>query len=171
MLELDMVWRLVLAAALGATLGLERSLAGKHAGMRTYALVSTGSALFVMMGVMASYDLASFPGINPLQIASNVVLGVGFLGTGLAVFRGEHPVELTTAAGLWVAAGIGMAAGFGFTILAFGAAIIAVLILTLLLSVENNVRAKYYEEFQPNLIVEKKTNRKKAGQKTPAAVE
>lgn len=138
-----MVWRLVLAASLGAVLGLERSLAGKHAGMRTYSLVSTGSAMFVIIGVMASYQLASFIGINPLQIASNVVLGVGFLGTGLAVFRGDHPVELTTAAGLWVAAGIGMAAGFGFGVLALGAAVIAVLILTLLLSVENRVRDRY----------------------------
>src|SRR6266481_638432 len=102
LLQFDLVWRLVLAAALGAALGLERSLAGKHAGMRTYALVSTGSAMFVIIGTLASYQLASFTGINPLQIASNVVLGVGFLGTGLAVFRGDHPVELTTAAGLWV---------------------------------------------------------------------
>jgi putative Mg2+ transporter-C (MgtC) family protein len=170
MLEVYMVWRLVLAAALGAALGLERSLAGKHAGMRTYALVSAGSALFVIIGVLASYGMSAFPGINPLQIASNVVLGVGFLGTGLAVFRGEHPVELTTAAGLWVSAGIGMAAGFGFSILAFGAAVIAVLILTLLLSVENNVRAKYFEESQPNLTIERKTPAKRR-QKAPAAVE
>jgi putative Mg2+ transporter-C (MgtC) family protein len=141
--QLMLVWRLVLAAALGAALGLERSLAGKHAGMRTYALVSTGSAMFVIIGVLASYQLSSFAGINPLQIASNVVLGVGFLGTGLAVFRGDHPVELTTAAGLWVAAGIGMAAGFGFSILAFGVAVIAVLILSMLLAFENDVRSKY----------------------------
>jgi putative Mg2+ transporter-C (MgtC) family protein len=167
LLQSEMVWRLVLAAALGAALGLERSLAGKHAGMRTYALVSTGSAMFVITGVLASYELSSFVGVNPLQIASNVVLGVGFLGTGLAVFRGEHPVELTTAAGLWVAAGIGMAAGFGFSVLAFGAAVIAVLILTLLLSVENNVRAKYFEEFQPNLTAPKRKTR----QKKTAAVE
>ncbi len=151
MIEFIMVWRLVLAAALGAALGLERSLAGKHAGMRTYALVSTGSAMFVIIGVQASYQLSSFAGINPLQIASNVVLGVGFLGTGLAVFRGDHPVELTTAAGLWVAAGIGMAAGFGFSILAFGAAVIAVLILSLLLSVENDVRSKYTDEPSPRV--------------------
>jgi putative Mg2+ transporter-C (MgtC) family protein len=102
-----------------------------------------GSALFVMIGTLASYQLALFTGINPLQIASNVVLGVGFLGTGLAVFRGEHPVELTTAAGLWVAAGLGMATGFGFGLLAFCAAVLAVLILTLLLSFENKMRAKY----------------------------
>ena len=162
-----MVWRLVLAAALGAVLGLERSLAGKHAGMRTYALVSTGSAMFVITGVMASYQLQMFAGVNPLQIASNVVLGVGFLGTGLAVFRGDHPVELTTAAGLWVAAGIGMAAGFGFSLLAFGAAIIAVLILTLLLSVENNVRRKYIPESEATV---KKISVKRR-QRSPAAVE
>ncbi|HEV8666741.1 MAG TPA: MgtC/SapB family protein [Candidatus Paceibacterota bacterium] len=167
MLEFEMVWRLVLAAALGAVLGLERSLAGKHAGMRTYALVSTGSAMFVITGVMASYQLQMFAGVNPLQIASNVVLGVGFLGTGLAVFRGDHPVELTTAAGLWVAAGIGMAAGFGFSLLAFGAAIIAVLILTLLLSVENNVRRKYIPESEATV---KKISVKRR-QRSPAAVE
>jgi len=141
--QVAVLWRVVLAAALGAALGLERSLAGKHAGMRTYALVSSGSAVFVILSTLASFKLSEFSGINPLQVASNVVLGVGFLGTGLAVFRGEHPVELTTAAGLWVSAGIGMAAGFGFPILAFGAAVIAVLILSLLLNVENDVRNSY----------------------------
>jgi putative Mg2+ transporter-C (MgtC) family protein len=170
-LQLMLVWRLVLAGALGAGLGLERSLAGKHAGMRTYALVSTGSAMFVIIGVLASYDLSSFAGINPLQIASNVVLGVGFLGTGLAVFRGDHPVELTTAAGLWVAAGIGMAAGFGFSLLAFGAAVIAVLILTLLLSVENNVRDKYTPEFVVQIKAPRKMSAAARRQKTPTAVE
>ena len=142
-LQIALAWRLLLAAILGALLGIERSIAGKHAGMRTYALVSMGSALFVMVSILASYQLSVFTGINPLQIASNVVLGVGFLGTGLAGFRGEHPVELTTAAGLWVAAGLGMAAGFGFGLLALLAAVLAMLILTLLLKFENRIRDKY----------------------------
>lgn len=142
-LQLALAWRLLVAAFLGAALGLERSLAGKHAGMRTYALVSMGSALFVMVGVLASYQLSVFSGINPLQIASNVVLGVGFLGTGLAVFRGEHPVELTTAAGLWVSAGLGMAAGFGFGFLALAATVLAMLILKIVLKFENSMRDKY----------------------------
>jgi len=167
-LQLLLVWRLVLAGALGAALGLERSLAGKHAGMRTYALVSTGSAMFVIIGVLASYQLSAFTGVNPLQIASNVVLGVGFLGTGLAVFRGDHPVELTTAAGLWVAAGIGMAAGFGFSILALGSAVIAVLILTLLLSVENNVRTKYTPELVAPLKISRAKRAKTRQKKLPA---
>jgi len=111
--------------------------------MRTYALVSMGSALFVMISILASYQLSVFTGINPLQVASNVVLGVGFLGTGLAMFKGEHPVELTTAAGLWVAAGLGMAAGFGFGFLALSGAVLSVLILSLLLKFENKMRDKY----------------------------
>jgi putative Mg2+ transporter-C (MgtC) family protein len=142
-MQAALMWRLLVAALLGALLGLERSLAGKHAGMRTYALVSMGSALFVMVGVLASYQLSDFAGINPLQVAANVVLGVGFLGTGLAMFHGEHPVELTTAAGLWVAAGIGMTTGFGFELLALVAAVLALLILTLLNPLEGVMRAKY----------------------------
>lgn len=145
-MQIALVWRLLVAAILGALLGLERSLAGKHAGMRTYALVSMGSALFVIAGVLASYQLSSFAGINPLQVAANVVLGVGFLGTGLAMFHGEHPVELTTAAGLWVAAGIGMTTGFGFELLALGGAVLALLILTLLNPFEAIMRRKYGTE-------------------------
>src|SRR6185437_10948996 len=100
--EATMSWRLIVAAILGTLLGLERSLRGKHAGMRTYALVALGSCLFVVAGTLASFELGMFSGINPLVIAANVVVGIGFIGAGLAVFRGEHPVELTTATGLWV---------------------------------------------------------------------
>jgi putative Mg2+ transporter-C (MgtC) family protein len=132
---------LVIAAVLGACLGLERTLAGKHAGMRTYALVSLGSAVFALIGTLASYQLSAFGGINPLQIAGSVVIGIGFIGAGLAAGgstggRGE----LTTASGIWVAAGIGMACGFGLYALAVLTALIAMVILSLLLHVENAVR-------------------------------
>ena len=98
MLETVLIVRLVAAALLGGLLGLERSIAGKHAGMRTYAMVSLGSALFVGVGTIASFQLSMFSGVNPLQIASNVVVAIGFLGVGLTVFRGEHPVELPPSA-------------------------------------------------------------------------
>ena len=143
-LEVSFVWRLLFAALLGALVGLERSIAGKHAGMRTYALVSLGSCLFVVLGTLASLEMATlFSGINPLQIASSVVLGVGFIGSGLAVLRGEHPVELTTASGLWVAAGVGMACGFGAYILATASTILALVIFSFLLRVENNIRRRF----------------------------
>ena len=139
----DVIVGLFMSVVLGALLGVERSIAGKHAGMRTYALVSLGSSLFVIMGTMASYQLSYFTGVNPLQIAGSVVIGIGFIGSGLAVFRGEHPVELTTASGIWVVAGIGMACGFGFYSLATAATILGILVFSVLLRIENSLRKKY----------------------------
>ncbi|MDB5224654.1 MAG: MgtC/SapB transporter [Candidatus Adlerbacteria bacterium] len=141
--QADAAVRLLVAAVLGALLGLDRSVAGKHAGMRTYAFVSAGSALFTVLGILASFQMSIFAGINPLQIAGSVVIGIGFIGSGLAVFRGDHPVELTTASGLWLAAGVGMACGFGFYILGLAAAIVGILIFSVLLRLENSIRRRY----------------------------
>jgi putative Mg2+ transporter-C (MgtC) family protein len=142
--EVTMAGSLLIAALLGSLLGIERAVAGKHAGMRTYALVSLGSCLFVLMGTIASEAfLPMFGGVNPLQLAGSVIIGIGFIGSGLVAIRGDNHVELTTAAGIWVVAAIGMACGFGLYILATVATVIAAAILTLFLRVENNVRRKY----------------------------
>ncbi len=141
--ETSMAVGLVIAALLGAVLGIERSLAGKHAGMRTYALVSLGSCLFVIVGTLSSIQLSFFSGINPLQIAGSIVIGIGFIGSGLAAFRGEHPAELTTATGIWVAAGVGMACGFGFYFLATIATIISITIFSLFFRFENALRTRW----------------------------
>lgn len=146
-LENEFIVRLVVAAALGALLGLERSLAGKHAGMRTYALVSLGSALFTVAGVLASYQFAVFPSINPLQLAGFVIVGIGFIGSGLAVFRGDHPVELTTASGIWVVAGVGIAAGLGFAAMAVAATVLGILIFSVLARVEHRIRDRFGEKY------------------------
>lgn len=138
-----MEWSLIAAALLGALLGLERSLAGKHAGMRTYALVSLGSCLFVIIGTLSSLQLSFFEGVNPLQIAGSIVIGIGFIGAGLAAVRGEGHAELTTASGIWVAAGIGMACGFGLYALAASATILGLIIFSLFLKAENALRARF----------------------------
>ncbi len=134
--------RLVVAAILGMAMGLERSVAGKHAGMRTYAMVSLGSALFVLVGTLAAYSLSIFSGVNPLQIAGSIVVGIGFIGSGLAIYRGDH-LELTTASGIWVVSAVGMACGFGFYILAVATAVISLLIFTLFSRLERKVRARW----------------------------
>lgn len=142
--ELDFVFALVMAVFFGVLLGFERSIAGKHAGMRTYALVSLGSCTFVILGTLASLQMGSaFPGINPLQLAGSIIIGIGFIGSGLSLLRGDHPVELTTATGIWVAAGVGMACGFGFYVLALAATLLALAVFSLLLRVENDIRKKY----------------------------
>ncbi len=141
--EAAMVWSLVMAAILGSLLGIERSVAGKHAGMRTYALVSLGSCLFVLISTFASNMFAAaFPGINPVQIAASVVIGIGFIGSGLVSLKNDTHVELTTASGIWVVAGVGMACGFGMYTLATVSTVLAAAILSLFLRVENGIKKR-----------------------------
>jgi putative Mg2+ transporter-C (MgtC) family protein len=104
------VLRLMLAALLGALLGMEREHAGKAAGVRTHMLVAMGGALFVLVplqGGMQSEDLS--------RVIQGVVAGVGFLcaGTILKTRERDDVQGLTTAAGLWLTAAIGVAAGLG----------------------------------------------------------
>ena len=118
-LYLEIFIGLLLAIFFGAVLGIERNLAGKMAGMRTYALVSLGSALFVSISRLVLASVQS-PMLNadPLRLASQVVVGIGFIGAGLVVFRGSELTGITTAAGVWVSAAVGMACGFGLYALA-----------------------------------------------------
>lgn len=141
-LEISFAWRLVVAVILGALMGLERSISGKHAGMRTYALVAMGSSALVAIGTLASFQLSIFSGINPLQIAGSIVIGIGFIGSGLAYFHGEQP-ELTTASGLWVAAAVGMACGFGFYVIATIGTILTLIVLAVLSKIEKVLRIRW----------------------------
>lgn len=105
---LEMVLRLLLAAALGAGIGYQRERAGKVAGLRTHILIALGAALFTVVSVFG------FSGaVDPSRVAAGVVAGVGFIGAGV-IFRGEEGVAgLTTAASIWIVAAIGLAAGAG----------------------------------------------------------
>ncbi|MBP9821397.1 MAG: MgtC/SapB family protein [Candidatus Pacebacteria bacterium] len=141
---LDMMIRLLVASGLGLVLGFERMTAHKHAGMRTYALVALGSCLFVIVGVLSATTFASFPGMNPVQIAGSIVIGIGFIGAGLASWKNGGHVELTTTSGIWVAAGIGMACGFGFYIEAMFATLLCLFILAILSILERKFRIAFF---------------------------
>ena len=139
---LSLIIKLVIAIILGAALGMERTLAKKTAGMRTYALVSLGSALFVIIADLASQMYLNnswTTGLDPLRIASQVIVGIGFLGAGLIIVKDDKLHGLTTAAGLWVAAGIGMASGLGFYLLALIVTILTLLIFTVFWHIEQNL--------------------------------
>lgn len=127
-----MAFRLVLAVLLGALVGFEREYFGKAAGFRTYSLVSLGACLFTVLSIFGVTQLLQ-PGdyggefrynYDPTRIVSQIVVGIGFLGAGLIIFRGFRIEGLTTAAGLWVAAAIGTAVGFGFYFVALVAAVL-----------------------------------------------
>ncbi|MDP2641912.1 MAG: MgtC/SapB family protein [bacterium] len=132
---------LVVALVLGSTLGLERSLAGKTAGVRTFGLVSMGSCLFILISRLVVPSIQTFD-YDPLRLAAGIVMGIGFLCGGVIVFKDSTLTGLTTAAGLWVAAGIGMAVGYGFLPLAFFATIATLLVFTLFWFIERKVIAK-----------------------------
>jgi len=129
---------LVISLLLGSVLGLERTLAGKTAGVRTYGLVSMGSCLFILIAryvIPASEQFA----FDPLRMAAAVVMGIGFLCGGVIVFKDSTLQGLTTAAGLWVAAGIGMAVGYGLVDLALYATISTLLVFTVFWFIEHKL--------------------------------
>ena len=124
-IALEMVLRLLLAAALGAIIGYQRERAGKQAGMRTHVLISTGAALITLVSIYG-FGAAS----DPSRVAAGVIVGVGFLGAGVILHRqGGIVAGLTTAATIWAMAAIGLAAGAGLYIIAAVAAAIALVVL------------------------------------------
>jgi len=124
----DIILKLVIALVLGMFIGAERLLVHKEAGMKTHALVSMGAALFIIISEVLAQKYGPGSGFNPAQIASNIVVGIGFLGAGAIILQGSRLVGLTTAGGLWVTAGIGMASGFGLYNIAIIATILVLLI-------------------------------------------
>lgn len=139
--NMSVLVKLLVAVLLGGTLGLERTLAHKTAGMRTYALVSMGAALFVIVAqtIANRYLDAGIRGFDPLHTASQVIAGIGFIGAGLIIFKDDKLSGLTTAAGLWVASGIGLAVGYGLYPVAVIATIITLLIFTALWFIEQHI--------------------------------
>jgi len=123
--ELEMVLRVLLAMALGAIIGFQRGKAEKPAGVRDLILISAGSALFTVVSIYGF-------GADPARVAAGIVTGIGFLGAGAIIRRGEGGVVkgLTTAATIWMTAGIGLAAGAGMYIIA---AVTTFLVLVILL--------------------------------------
>lgn len=119
--------RVAVAIGLGLVLGLERQFSNKDAGVRTYALVAGGAALFTVISIYG------FPGSDTSRVAAQIVTGIGFLGAGLIFRQGLNVQGLTTAAGLWSVAAIGMAAGTGY----WGLAIVVTVIVLIMLAVTN----------------------------------
>jgi len=111
-IELEIVLRILMAAALGAIIGYQRERAGKPAGLRTVVLVCVGAALFTIASIYGFGVVA-----DPSRVAAGIVIGIGFLGAGAIMRRAGGPIEgLTTAATIWVMAAIGLATGAGLYI-------------------------------------------------------
>ena len=131
---------ILVALLLGMLLGVERTLAHKTAGLRTYGLVAMGSALFVVTAQLVgqSTELA-VSGADIMRVTAGVITGIGFLCAGVIIFRDQTVTGLTTAAGLWIASGIGIAAGFGLYLIAILATLLTLFTFTIFWFVERGV--------------------------------
>lgn len=142
--NLEIVFQLCLAGLLGGLVGIEREYRRKEAGFRTYTLVSLGSALFTIISFESFMSVFGDSGVafDPSRIVGQIVLGIGFLGAGLIVYRQSHIEGLTTAAGLWVAAGIGTAIGLHLYFPAIFVSLFTILILAGLRIIEEKFFGK-----------------------------
>lgn len=120
-----------MAALLGSVIGFERERLNWAAGLRTHMLVCVGASLMMMVSAFGFADALTQKNVvlDPSRVAAQVVSGIGFLGAGSILLRGEVVRGLTTAASLWSVAGIGLAVGGGMYTAAFGATVIILIIL------------------------------------------
>lgn len=119
-LQLQYVFRILLAGLCGMMIGLERKNRSKEAGIRTHFVVACGAALMMVVSKYAFFDVISkgiYEGIevrlDPSRIASTIASGIGFLGAGMIFVHKNTITGLTTAAGIWATSGVGMAIGAG----------------------------------------------------------
>ena len=149
--QLAIVLRLLLAAALGALMGLERELRGMPAGVRTIALVTMGAALFT--------DISLVSGSED-RIAAGIVSGIGFLGAGVIFREGANVRGITTAATIWSAAAVGMAVAQKLYLVA----VLGALLIFVLLEARPVVRAidDYLRQRVPLLIAHEPEEQKSA---------
>lgn len=136
----EMIFQLTVALLLGLLIGAERSTSNKTAGMRTYALISLGSCFFVVISHAVAGQYLGMTNFDPLRVASQIVVGIGFVGGGLIITQDKKITGITTAAGIWVAAGIGMAVGFQLYPIAIFVTLITIFVFTTLWHFERAVK-------------------------------
>jgi putative Mg2+ transporter-C (MgtC) family protein len=113
-IELLICMRLLVAFILGAIIGVEREMHGNAAGIRTFAAVTLGAALFTLIGIHTTDPTAAG------RIVANIVTGIGFLGAGI-IYKGTDNgsvLGLTTASSIWAAAAVGAAVAYDMYVIA-----------------------------------------------------
>jgi len=130
--------RLIVAAVLGAAIGLEREFKHRPTGLRTVMFICFGSAMFTILSDrLAGPDVA-----DRTRIAAQIITGIGFIGGGAILHDKGSVSGLTSAATIFVAAGIGMAAGGGLYETAIFSTILVLISLLLLGEVETRFNLK-----------------------------
>jgi putative Mg2+ transporter-C (MgtC) family protein len=155
----ELVLRLAVAAILGGLVGLERERLEWAAGMRTHALVSLGSALFMVVSIFGFSDILNeqYVILDPSRVAAQVASGIGFIGAGTIIFRREVVKGLTTAASIWAVAAVGLAVGGGMFLAAVSATLLALALLVLARPLKARMYPNRKEARRVRLVVERGT--------------
>src|SRR5579872_4781158 len=122
----EIIWKMFLAVIVGGLIGAEREYRSKSAGFRTLTLICLGATLFTVFS-----ELIGGAHGTPDRIASNVVVGIGFVGAGV-IFKGDTRSKasgVTTAAMIWVTAALGMGIGAGYEMISFVACLLVIFVL------------------------------------------
>ena len=118
-------WQEVGTAILcGAIIGLERQIRGKPVGIRTSALITLGTYIFI-----AASMLVSTAATDPSRIIGQVITGIGFLGAGVMLARDGMVLGVTSAATIWSLAAIGVCIALGYDVVAIKLSIVIVVVL------------------------------------------
>jgi putative Mg2+ transporter-C (MgtC) family protein len=143
----QMVLRVLISIILGFTIGIERELTNKSAGLRTHILVCLGSTIFTLLSIYGflGNDVASGIRIthDPARIAAQIITGIGFIGGGAVLRHGATISGLTTAASLWITSSVGMAVGAGFYTVAIIASILTLIVLVGVRKLERGVLIRH----------------------------
>lgn len=123
------MFRLILSMLLGMAVGAERKRKGQIAGIRTFALISMGACLAMLLSIYVPQVYLGLKNGDPGRIAAQVITGIGFIGGGAMIHMKGSVKGLTTAAGIWMTAIIGMAVGIGMYLCSIGATLLILLTL------------------------------------------
>ena len=145
--ELEIALRLLLAAAAGAAIGIDREMKDRPAGLRTHMLTSLAAALFTVLTFEIYQSVKG--SADPIRVIEAVTAGVAFLAAG-AIIQGRASVHgLTTGAAMWMAGALGVCCGAGYYVLALMATALTIGILTLLSRIELGAHKGTVPELQP----------------------
>jgi putative Mg2+ transporter-C (MgtC) family protein len=136
----DFVLRLSIAALLAGIIGIDREIRNKTMGLRTLMLVSTGAALFTMLGIELTGAAKEYVEIDPARVLQGVVSGIGLIAMGGVMHKDDRVRGATTGASVWVVGSIGAACGLGLYVQAAVATTIAAFIVIILGALERAVQ-------------------------------
>jgi putative Mg2+ transporter-C (MgtC) family protein len=129
--------RILVAILAGAVIGMERQIRGKVAGVRTSILICLGTEIFVSLGSSFAGETA-----DPTRVLGQVVTGIGFLGAGVILARGDRILGVTTASVIWILAAIGSMIGLGYLEPALVITLVTVLVLVGVEKIDKMARDK-----------------------------